>query len=159
MKQTISPRQCVQDILLQNAYLCEAGLCFCTIPHSYANISIALIISEFRLTLRTIGASKRKTGLSQSSASEEQKTAIICSEFRIGTRRTERALRDISSRSTIPPGGKERYWDQVALEYHLDEYKIAVRECSFDDIAEIDTYREHEAESTIHTLRDARVIK
>ena len=40
------------------------------------------------------------------------------------------------------PGGKERYWDQVALEYHLDEYKIAVRECSFDDIAEIDTYRE-----------------
>lgn len=40
------------------------------------------------------------------------------------------------------PGGKERYWDQVALEYYLSEYKVAVRECSFDDIAEIDTYRE-----------------
>lgn len=40
------------------------------------------------------------------------------------------------------PGGKERYWDQVALEYYLGEYKVAVRECSFDDIAEIDTYRE-----------------
>lgn len=40
------------------------------------------------------------------------------------------------------PGGKERYWDQVALEYYISEYKIAVRECSFDDIAEIDTYRE-----------------
>lgn len=40
------------------------------------------------------------------------------------------------------PGGKERYWDQVALEYHIDEYKVAVRPCTFDDIAEIDTYRE-----------------
>lgn len=40
------------------------------------------------------------------------------------------------------PGGKERYWDQVALEYYISEYKVGVRECSFDDIAEIDTYRE-----------------
>ena len=40
------------------------------------------------------------------------------------------------------PGGKERYWDQVALDYFIDDYKVAVRECSFDDIAEIDTYRE-----------------
>ena len=40
------------------------------------------------------------------------------------------------------PGGKERYWDQVALEYFPQEYKIAVRECSFTDIVEIDTYRE-----------------
>lgn len=40
------------------------------------------------------------------------------------------------------PGGKERYWDQVALEYHLKEYKIAVRECKFEDIVEIDTFNE-----------------
>lgn len=40
------------------------------------------------------------------------------------------------------PGGKERYWDQVALEYHIGEYRIAVRPCTFDDIAEIDTYQE-----------------
>ena len=40
------------------------------------------------------------------------------------------------------PGGKERYWDQVALEYYLSEYKISVRECTFDDIVEIDTYKE-----------------
>lgn len=40
------------------------------------------------------------------------------------------------------PGGKERYWDQVALDYFLSEYKIAIRECSFDDIVEIDTFRE-----------------
>lgn len=38
------------------------------------------------------------------------------------------------------PGGKERYWDQVPLTYCKDHYKIAVRECSFADITEIDTY-------------------
>lgn len=42
------------------------------------------------------------------------------------------------------PGGKERYWDQVALEYHSKEYEIAVRECNFEDIVEIDTVRELE---------------
>lgn len=40
------------------------------------------------------------------------------------------------------PGGKERYWDQVALEYFIKDYAVEVRECSFDDITEIDTYSE-----------------
>lgn len=40
------------------------------------------------------------------------------------------------------PGGKERYWDQVALEYFNHEYHIEVRECSFEDIVEIDTYKD-----------------
>ena len=40
------------------------------------------------------------------------------------------------------PGGKERYWDQVALEYFIKDYAVEVRECTFDDIAEIDTYNE-----------------
>jgi CTP:phosphocholine cytidylyltransferase-like protein len=38
------------------------------------------------------------------------------------------------------PGGKERYWDQVALEYFIKDYNIEIRECSFDDIIEIDTF-------------------
>lgn len=38
------------------------------------------------------------------------------------------------------PGGKERYWDQVALEYCIKNYQIEVRPCTFDDIIEIDTY-------------------
>lgn len=38
------------------------------------------------------------------------------------------------------PGGKERYWDQVALEYCLQNYKVEVRECTFEDIIEIDSY-------------------
>ena len=40
------------------------------------------------------------------------------------------------------PGGKERYWDQVALEYCKEHYQIEVRECSFEDIIEIDSYKD-----------------
>ena len=40
------------------------------------------------------------------------------------------------------PGGKERYWDQVALDYFIKDYTVEVRECTFDDIIEIDTFNE-----------------
>ncbi len=38
------------------------------------------------------------------------------------------------------PGGKERYWDQVPLEFAIENYKVEVRNCTFDDIIEIDSY-------------------
>ncbi|MBQ8697056.1 MAG: NTP transferase domain-containing protein [Clostridia bacterium] len=38
------------------------------------------------------------------------------------------------------PGGKERYWDQVSLEYCKANYTVEVRECTFDDIVEIDSF-------------------
>ena len=40
------------------------------------------------------------------------------------------------------PGGKERYWEQTALHYKKGNYKIQIRECSMDDIVEIDTFNE-----------------
>ena len=40
------------------------------------------------------------------------------------------------------PGGKERYWDEVTLRYCKNHYTVAVRECSADDIVEIDSYKE-----------------
>ena len=40
------------------------------------------------------------------------------------------------------PGGKERYWDQVPLEYFVKDYAVEVRECTFNDITEIDTFNE-----------------
>ncbi len=43
------------------------------------------------------------------------------------------------------PGGKERYWDQVPLEYHLSDYTVAVRPCKKEDIVEIDTFNELKA--------------
>jgi len=40
------------------------------------------------------------------------------------------------------PGGKERYWDVIALDYFIKSYSVEVRECTFDDIMEIDTFNE-----------------
>lgn len=40
------------------------------------------------------------------------------------------------------PGGKDFYWDEVPLKYFINEYSISVRECSFNDITEIDTLEE-----------------
>lgn len=40
------------------------------------------------------------------------------------------------------PGGKERYWEQTALVYKKQNYKIAIRECKTEDIVEIDTFNE-----------------
>lgn len=40
------------------------------------------------------------------------------------------------------PGGKEMYWDQVPFVRFQGEYQVEVRECRFEDIIEIDTFRE-----------------
>lgn len=43
------------------------------------------------------------------------------------------------------PGGKERYWEQVPLNYRKEHYSVEVRECFDDDIVEIDTFKELKA--------------
>lgn len=43
------------------------------------------------------------------------------------------------------PGGKERYWEQVALVYKKEHYKVSIRECFDGDIIEIDTFNELKA--------------
>ena len=40
------------------------------------------------------------------------------------------------------PGGKEMYWDQVPFVRFRGQYQVEVRECCFEDIIEIDTFRE-----------------
>ena len=40
------------------------------------------------------------------------------------------------------PDGKKLYWDEVALKYFTGDYKVEVRECTFNDIIEIDTFDE-----------------
>lgn len=45
----------------------------------------------------------------------------------------------------MSPGGKERYIDQVPLEYKKKNYTVHVRKCSFDDITEIDSFKELKA--------------
>ena len=43
------------------------------------------------------------------------------------------------------PGGKEKYWDEIALSIFAADYKIRIRECSFEDVIEIDTLSELQA--------------
>lgn len=38
------------------------------------------------------------------------------------------------------PGGKERFWEQTAMLYKKENYKVYIRECSFSDIVEIDSF-------------------
>lgn len=40
------------------------------------------------------------------------------------------------------PGGRELYWDQVAIDFYKDIYQIEIRECCQGDVVEIDTYSE-----------------
>ena len=40
------------------------------------------------------------------------------------------------------PGGSNLFWDQVPLEYFIKDYSIKVRECTFNEIIEIDTFKE-----------------
>lgn len=41
--------------------------------------------------------------------------------------------------------GKNLYWEQVPLVYRKDNYNVAIRECSDNDIVEIDTFEELKA--------------
>ena len=43
------------------------------------------------------------------------------------------------------PGGKERYWEQVPLNYRKEHYQVEVCECHDEDIVEIDTFKELKA--------------
>ena len=50
------------------------------------------------------------------------------------------------------PGGKERYWDNVPLSYFIDDFDLHIRECSFDDFVEIDTYNELKAIDSVYRI-------
>ena len=41
--------------------------------------------------------------------------------------------------------GKKAYWEQVPLVFRKDRYNVAVKECHFEDIVEIDTFDELKA--------------
>lgn len=50
------------------------------------------------------------------------------------------------------PGGKENLWGQVPLRHYASEYRVSVRECCFDDIVEIDTFKELKAIDPIYNM-------
>lgn len=50
------------------------------------------------------------------------------------------------------PGGKEKYWDNVALSVCSNNYEIEVRSCESSDIVEIDTFNELKKLDPIYNL-------
>ena len=50
------------------------------------------------------------------------------------------------------PGGKECYMSQVVFVKHAGEYAITVRECTVDDIVEIDTFNELKAIDPVYNV-------
>ena len=50
------------------------------------------------------------------------------------------------------PGGKEKYWDEVALRECIANYQIRVRQVQKGDIIEIDTYNELKAVDPIYNV-------
>ena len=53
-----------------------------------------------------------------------------------------RRLADCIQQVYEMPGGKEKYWDSVPLDVCKNQFSLQVRECSFDDFIEIDTFKE-----------------
>jgi len=50
------------------------------------------------------------------------------------------------------PGGKQCYMSQVVFVKHAGEYEVTVRECSSDDIVEIDTFNELKAIDSVYDV-------
>lgn len=61
------------------------------------------------------------------------------------TKEDGKKLADCMQKVYEMPGGKEKYWDSVPLDVCKDEFNLSVRECSFDDFVEIDTFNELKA--------------
>ncbi len=133
----ISSAMCARH-LLQNAYVLEADLV----------VYNPDLITRYQYTSNYLGV---KTDLTDDWCFQTKNNVIT--KLLVGGRNVyhmfgisywneqdgKKLAEDIKNTYELP-GGKERYWDQVALEYCKDHYKIEVRECSFDDIIEIDSY-------------------
>jgi CTP:phosphocholine cytidylyltransferase-like protein len=135
----ISSAMCVR-FLLQNAYVLESDLV----------LNNPGLISKYQYASNYLGVPVERTD----DWCFETRNGII-TRVRVGGRnchhmfgisywsQTDGAkLADHIKQVYEMPGGKERYWDQVSLEYFIKDYSVEVRECSFDDIIEIDTFNE-----------------
>lgn len=135
----ISSVLCVAD-LLENAYICEADLL----------LNTSSLITKYQYQTNYLGVPVEQTDdwcftmkngfitkLSLGGRNCHHMFGISYWDAKDGAK-----LKKHIKQVYEMPGGKERFWDQVALEYFIKEYNISVRECSFADIKEIDTYRE-----------------
>lgn len=69
-----------------------------------------------------------------------------------------RRLADFVKQVYEAPGGRERFWDTVPLQYYADEFDVAVRGCSFEDFTEIDTFSELKSLDSVYDIGFTRSI-
>ena len=135
----ISSMMCAR-FLLQNAYVLESDLL----------LNNGCLISKYQYASNYLGVPAERSD----DWCFETKNGII-TKVRVGGRnchhmfgisywnQTDGAkLADHIKQVYEMPGGKERYWDLVPLEYFIRDYAVEVRECSFEDIIEVDTFNE-----------------
>lgn len=139
----ISSAICVR-YLFQNAYVLEGDLL----------ISNPNLITKYQYTSNYLGIKVDKTDdwcfktSSKGYVNEMAIGGINCYQM-VGisywNKRDGAKLSEDLNTVYLMPGGKERFWDQVPLEYCLNNYQVEVRECLAKDIIEIDTYTELKA--------------
>lgn len=133
----ISSAMCVRH-LLQNAYVLEADLVLYN----------PKLIQKYQYTSNYLGVFTEKTD----DWCFETKNRVITKIMVGGTNchhmygisywNAEDGAKLYEDIKTVyeMPGGKERYWDEVSLRYCQKHYQVEVRNCTFDDIIEIDNY-------------------
>lgn len=134
----ISSAMCARQ-LLQNAYVLEADLVLYN----------SNLITKYQYTSNYLGV---KTDMTDDWCFQTDKNKVI-KKLLVGGRNVYHMygisywnekdgaqLEEDIKKTYELPGGKERYWDQVSLEYFKNNYKLEVRECTFEDIIEIDSY-------------------
>lgn len=136
----ISSAMCVR-YLLQNAYVLEADLV----------LSNPKLIHKYQYQTNFLGIPVQRTDDwyfktdSKGEIIEQGVGGVDCYQM-IGisywTKEDGAKLADDLKEVYDAPGGKERYWEQTALVYKKENYKIAVRPCKQEDIIEIDTFNE-----------------
>lgn len=145
----ISSAMCVR-YQLQNAYVCEADLLLTNHKlikkYQYSSNFLGVPVERSDdwcfttkngiIQTQQVGAEVNPAKKSASSGLYQEIGISYWSEAD-GTRLAQH-IEDVYNM----PGGKERYWDQVPFVYFNNQYQVEIRECSFDDIIEIDTFRE-----------------
>lgn len=133
-----------------NSYICEADL----IIHNPKMISKYQYHSNYcgvkcdRTDDWCLYASKgRITGVSVGGTDGYRMVGIS-----YWTEEDGRKLADCIQKVYEMPGGKEKYWDNVPLDVCKDEFNLSVRECSFDDFTEIDTFSELKALDGVYNV-------
>lgn len=129
--------------LLGNTYVMEADILL-------ADGAASRIIKKYQYTSNTLAISRQRTDdwcfkVKDNVIINQQVGGIDCyQEIGISYLNEEdgQRLSEHMKQAYEMPGGKELFWDQVQLSIFKDKYKIEVRECSEDDVFEIDTFKD-----------------